>query len=74
MAVNEKSAGPRVGQPVLYNNNGVFQAAIITAVNAATGTVTLVTFPPGAAATTPAGILFSPSAQVAGTWGYPDFF
>jgi hypothetical protein len=73
MAVNDKSAGPKVGMCVWYNNNGVNQMADITAVNPTNGTVSLNVWPAGGALLQLTGVIFSPSAQNVGTWGWADF-
>jgi hypothetical protein len=71
MAVNDKGAGPQIGQPVLYNNAGVITSAIIYAV-AANGTVSLCWFGSGGA-TSATGVGFDPNTG-ASKWSYPQFF
>lgn len=75
MARNDQAAGPIKGQIVLYNNGGVIGPAVINGVNS-TGTVNLCQFPaPGSATNVDrATVGYSPGAQTAGTWGYPEFF
>lgn len=72
MAVNDKGAGPKVGMPVLYNNSGTVTSAIIYAVAAATGLVSLCWFGAGGA-TSATGVGYDPNLG-SGKWAYPDFF
>ena len=75
MAVNDKGAGPKIGQNVLYNNGGappVIVPAIINQVNA-NGTVGLITFPVAGPAQQN-NVAFSPLNQGVNTWWYGDFF
>jgi hypothetical protein len=71
--VNVKTSGPKVRQIVIYND-AVYGniAALITAVNATNGTVTLCTFPPGAASATPTGVRNDYTGAATGTWRYEE--
>jgi hypothetical protein len=68
-----RTIGPRVTQPVLYQDagTGLAIAAIITAVSATDGTVSLVTFPPGAASATQTGVRYDYTGAT-GTWHYHE--
>ena len=72
MAANDKAAGPKIGQPILYNNSGTIVSGCIYAV-ASAGTVSLVYFN-ASGATSVTGVNYSPYAGTSGTWGYPEFF
>jgi hypothetical protein len=72
MAVNDKSAGPKIGQNVLYNSAGTTVPAIVNQVNV-NGTVGLITFPVAGPAQQN-NVPFSPLNQAVNTWWYSDFF
>jgi hypothetical protein len=72
ISVNDQSAGPKIGQNVIYNAAGVNVPAIINQVNA-DGTVGLITFPVAGPAQQ-SSVHFSPLARGVGTWWYGDFF
>jgi hypothetical protein len=73
MSVIDKSAGPKVGMRVWYNNGGTIQMADITAVSSVNGSVSLNVWPAGGALLQLTGVIFSPGASTVGTWTYPDF-
>lgn len=69
-----RSIGPRVTQPVMYQD-AVYGAiaAIITAVSRTTGTVSLTTFPPGAAPDySKTGVQYDYTGAIVGSWHYHE--
>jgi hypothetical protein len=72
MATNEKSEGPQIGQMVLYNNSGTIVPAVIYAISASTGLVSLVFF--NASGATNAASKSYDATQSSGTWSYMPFF
>jgi hypothetical protein len=73
MGTDDLNAGPQICQPVLHNHSGTMTAAMIYAVNAAAGTVSLVWFGSGGA-TSVTGVSYSPGAQTSGTYRYARYF
>jgi len=73
MSRNDRGAGPKVGQVVIYNNAGTIIPGIINQVNS-TGTVNICTFSAGGTGTDRATVGYSEGANTASTWGYLEFF
>lgn len=70
---NVETSGPHVTQIVIYQD-AVYGAiaALITAVNASNGTVSLTTFPPGVAPATQAAVRYDFTGVNVGTWRYRE--
>jgi hypothetical protein len=68
-----RTIGPKVTQPVLYQDagTGLAIAAIITAVNKTDGTVSLSVFPPNAAMATHTSVRYD-YIGATGTWRYHE--
>lgn len=68
-----RTIGPKVTQPVMYVD-AVYGpiAAIITAVNATTGTITVITFPPGQSPVPQTGAPYDYTGAIVGSWHYHD--
>ena len=68
---NVKTSGPKVGPGVFYIDAVYGKiAAMITAVNATTGSVSLTTFPPGAVPAFQTGINYDANGTIVGDWHY----
>jgi hypothetical protein len=73
MPTASPGAGPQIGHVVIYRVNATTAyPAIITAVNA-NGTVSLTTFPPGAAPATQANVAHDYSEKKSGAWYYAPY-
>jgi hypothetical protein len=67
------AAGPQIGQIVVYRQNATTAyPAIVTQVNA-NGTVSLTTFPPGAAPAAQANVAHYYSEKKSGAWYYAPY-
>jgi hypothetical protein len=66
-------AGPQIGHMVIYRQNATTAyPAVITGVNA-NGTVSLTTFPPGAAPGSQANVVHDYSEKLSGRWYYAPY-
>lgn len=69
-----RSIGPRVTQPILYQDSvyGTI-AAIITAVSKVNGTISITTFPPNAVPDfSHTGVSYDYTGSVVGSWRYHE--
>ena len=68
-----RSIGPRVTQPILYQDPtyGAI-AAIITAVSKTDGTITVVTFAPSVAPATATGVKYDYTGALSPSWRYHE--
>lgn len=77
MADSDQGAGPQIGQTVLYSNSGTIVPAIIWAVSATTGSVSLVYFNSSGATSVPTSNYDSGvgtgTGLVSGRWQYMPF-
>ncbi len=71
---NVKTSGPHLRQIVLYNDSILGPIpAMITAVSKTTGTITVTTFPPGAAPDfSHSGVSYDFTGAKTGTWRYEE--
>jgi hypothetical protein len=77
MADNDTAEGPQVGQMVLYSNSGTIVPAVIYAVSATTGSVSLTFFNASGATNVPTSNYDSGvgtgTGLVSGRWQYMPF-
>jgi hypothetical protein len=70
---NVKTSGPKVTQIVLYLDATYGKIpALITAVNATNGSISVTTFPPGAVPAFQTGVNYDYTGANVGTWRYPE--
>ena len=70
---NVKTSGPKLRQIVIYNDATYGNIpAIITAVSNTTGSISITTFPPGAAPATHTGVNQDYTGATVGTWRYEE--
>jgi hypothetical protein len=68
---NVKTSGPKLRQIVLYNDATYGSIpAIITAVSAANGSISVTTFPPGTSPQTQTGVNQDYTGATVGSWRY----
>jgi hypothetical protein len=71
MATSDRGLGPKIGQPVLYNNGGTIVPGIIYAVAAPTdGRVSISSFSAGTVTDRP-NVVYDPNLG-ASKWAYPE--
>lgn len=73
MATEIRHKGPIVGQTVLYTNGGgTTMPAVIQSINAANGTVNLVTLPGGGVCPDALSVPYDPTLTVLPSWQWSD--
>ncbi len=68
-----QTIGPKVTQLIMYNDSVYGSvAAMITAVAAGTGLISVTTFPPGASPQTYTGVQYDYTGSIVGSWHYKE--
>jgi hypothetical protein len=70
---NVKTSGPKRGQIVDYLDAVYGKiSCLVTAVNAANGTISITTFPPNVSPQTQTGVSYDANGTITGAWHYPE--